>query len=86
MTFGRHDGEPFLHGHGVWRHEDGLRAAGHVMPKDSQFAEPVEAEAWIMSGAIMDQLEDSETRSVCSRLCLIPPHRPSRRGAPFSAV
>ncbi|MDX0959871.1 PCC domain-containing protein [Sinorhizobium medicae] len=62
MTFGRRDGEPFLHAHGVWRHEDGFRGAGHVMPKDTQFGGPVEAEAWVLSGAIMDQLEDSETR------------------------
>ncbi len=71
MTVGRRDGEPFLHGHGVWRHADGFRGAGHVMPKDSRFAEPVEAEVWIVSGAIMDQLEDGET---CFRLFTPVPH------------
>jgi predicted DNA-binding protein with PD1-like motif len=83
MTFGRRDGEPFLHGHGVWRHEDGFRAAGHVMPKDSQFAEPVEAEAWILSGAIMDQLEDSETRF---RLFTPVPHAAAPAITPRRAV
>ncbi|NGN41481.1 DUF296 domain-containing protein [Mesorhizobium sp. CGMCC 1.15528] len=61
LTFGRRDGERFLHCHGIWRHADGFRGAGHLMPHDAQFAEPVEADVWAISGAILDQLEDSET-------------------------
>lgn len=61
LMFGRRDGEPFLHCHGTWRHADGFRAAGHLMPHDACFAEPVEADVWAISGAILDQLEDPET-------------------------
>ncbi len=61
LTFGRRDGEPFLHCHGIWRHADGFRAAGHLMPHDARFAEPVEADVWAISGAVLDQLEDEET-------------------------
>ncbi len=68
MTFGRRDGEPFLHGHGVWRHEDGFRAAGHVMPKDSQFAETGGAEAWILSAPSWISWRTARPDSVCSRL------------------
>jgi predicted DNA-binding protein with PD1-like motif len=61
LSFGRRDGQPFLHCHGIWRHADGFRGAGHLIPHDAQFAEPVEADAWAVSGAILDQQEDSET-------------------------
>jgi predicted DNA-binding protein with PD1-like motif len=61
LTFGRRDGETFLHCHGIWRHADGFRGAGHIMPMDAQFAEPVEGDVIALSGAILDQLEDSET-------------------------
>ncbi|MGI6856621.1 PCC domain-containing protein [Mesorhizobium sp. 1B3] len=61
FTYGRRDGEPFLHCHGVWRHADGQRRAGHLMPGEACFAEPVEATVVALSGAILDQLEDSET-------------------------
>lgn len=62
VVFGRRDGQPFLHCHGVWRHEDGYLGAGHLMPADAEFAQPVEADVWGISGAIMDQLDDSETK------------------------
>jgi predicted DNA-binding protein with PD1-like motif len=61
LTFGQRDGKPFLHCHGIWRHADGVRGAGHLMPHDAQFAEPVEADVWALSGAVLDQLEDTET-------------------------
>lgn len=62
FTYGRRDGEPFLHCHGVWRHADGLRRAGHLMPGEACFAEPVEATVLALSGAMLDQLDDSETK------------------------
>jgi hypothetical protein len=62
FTYGRCNGEPFLHCHGVWRHPDGSRHAGHLMPHDARFAEPVKARVFAVSGAILDQLEDEETR------------------------
>lgn len=62
FSYGRRDGEPFLHCHGIWRHADGSRHAGHLMPMDARFAEPVEARVLAVSGAVFDQLEDDETR------------------------
>ncbi|KQT88361.1 DUF296 domain-containing protein [Aurantimonas sp. Leaf443] len=62
MVVGLRDGEPFLHGHGVWREASGRRSAGHILPEEARLAGPVEAEALLVSGAVMDQAEDPETR------------------------
>lgn len=62
FTYGRRDGKPFLHCHGIWMHADGSRHAGHLMPMDARFAEPVSARVLAVSGAILDQPEDEETR------------------------
>ncbi|TCM49685.1 putative DNA-binding protein with PD1-like motif [Rhizobium sp. PP-F2F-G48] len=83
IVFGRRDGQPFLHCHGVWQHADGYRGAGHLMPSDAQFAEPVDATVWGISGAIMDQLDDSETRF---RLFTPLPHAEAPPIAPRRAV
>lgn len=61
MMVGRRDGIPFFHCHGIWRMADGLRRMGHLLPLESQLAEPVEAEAWGISGALFDVQEDPET-------------------------
>lgn len=61
FTYGRRDGAPFLHCHGTWRHADGTLHAGHLMPHDARFAEPVAADVLAISGAVFDQLDDSET-------------------------
>jgi len=61
FTYGRRDGAPFLHCHGTWRHSDDSLHAGHLMPHDARFAEPVEADVLAISGAVFDQLEDAET-------------------------
>jgi predicted DNA-binding protein with PD1-like motif len=80
FTYGRREGEPFLHCHGVWRHADGLRRAGHLMPGEACFAEPVEATIIALSGAILDQLDDSETKF---RLFTPVAHEgPDREGGP----
>lgn len=61
MTVGRRDGEPFLHCHGIWRTANGERRMGHLLPLDSEFAQPVEAQAWGLSGAAFEVTEDAET-------------------------
>ncbi|MBL0933468.1 MAG: DUF296 domain-containing protein [Rhizobiaceae bacterium] len=61
FTYGRRDGAPFLHCHGTWRHADDSLHAGHLMPHDARFAEPVEADVLAISGAVFDQLDDAET-------------------------
>lgn len=61
FTYGRRDGEPFLHCHGSWRLGDGSVGGGHLMPHEAQFSEAVEGEVFALSGAILDQLDDGET-------------------------
>lgn len=61
MVVGRRDGEPFLHCHGLWRTPDGARRMGHLLPLEAEFAEPVEAEAWAVSGAAFHVRDDEET-------------------------
>ncbi|HEV7418154.1 MAG TPA: DUF296 domain-containing protein [Tianweitania sediminis] len=61
MSFGRRQGQPFIHCHGIWLHADGFRAAGHLIPHEAMFAEPVAATVYALSGAVLDQQQDAET-------------------------
>lgn len=61
LSFGRRQGEPFIHCHGIWIHADGFRGAGHLIPHEAMFAEAVEATVYAVSGAIFDQRQDVET-------------------------
>lgn len=61
MMVGHRDGAPFFHCHGIWRTADGQRRMGHLLPLESQLAEPVEAEAWGIFGALFDVQDDPET-------------------------
>lgn len=61
LIAGQRDGEPFLHCHGIWRTPDGVRRMGHLLPLDSQLAEPVEVVAWGVAGALFDVRDDAET-------------------------
>ncbi|MBS9722192.1 DUF296 domain-containing protein [Tianweitania sp. BSSL-BM11] len=61
MSFGRRQGAPFIHCHGIWIHADGLRGAGHLIPHEAMFAEDVEATVYSLSGAIFEQQQDGET-------------------------
>jgi predicted DNA-binding protein with PD1-like motif len=61
MSFGRRQGQPFIHCHGIWIHADGFRGAGHLIPHEAMFAENVEATVYAVSGAIFDQQQDAET-------------------------
>ncbi|GHC72878.1 DUF296 domain-containing protein [Limoniibacter endophyticus] len=62
LFFGRRDGKPFLHCHGLWDHPNGEKSGGHLMPFDAELAAPIEVDVLAIHGAIMDQLEDEETR------------------------
>lgn len=79
FTYGRRDGEPFLHCHGIWRHADGQRRGGHLMPGEARFAQPVEATVIAVSGAILDQLDDSETKFRLFTPVAHGPEKPGRR-------
>jgi predicted DNA-binding protein with PD1-like motif len=61
LVVGRRDGEPFVHCHGIWQTPDGQRRMGHLLPLESHFAEPAEADAWAIGGALFDVREDAET-------------------------
>ncbi|GHD24229.1 DUF296 domain-containing protein [Tianweitania populi] len=61
MSFGRRQGQPFIHCHGIWIHADGFRGAGHLIPHEARFAEGVEATVYAVSGALFDQQQDAET-------------------------
>jgi predicted DNA-binding protein with PD1-like motif len=61
LVAGRRDGQPFLHCHGIWRTPDGERRMGHLLPLESEFAEPVEAEAWAAADAVFEVADDPET-------------------------
>lgn len=60
-TFGRRDGAPFVHCHGVWREADGARRGGHVLPRDTVVAAPVAARAVGVAEARFEALPDAET-------------------------
>ncbi len=61
LVVGQRDGAPFFHCHGIWRTADGQRRMGHLLPLESQLAEPAEVEAWGISGAVFDVRDDPET-------------------------
>lgn len=58
---GRRDDQPFFHCHGVWETSDLGRRAGHLLPHDSRLAKPARAQAWGVSGALFEVLDDRET-------------------------
>lgn len=60
-TFGRRDGAPFVHCHGVWREPAGSRRGGHVMPLDTIVAAPITARAVGVAEARFEVLPDAET-------------------------
>lgn len=58
---GIRDGAPFIHCHGVWRAQDGVRRAGHLLPHDSVVAVEARVEAWGVEGAAFVARDDAET-------------------------
>jgi predicted DNA-binding protein with PD1-like motif len=61
LVAGRRDDQPFLHCHGIWRTPGGERRMGHLLPLETEFAEPVEAEAWTVTDAVFEAADDPET-------------------------
>lgn len=60
-SFGRRDGAPFVHCHGIWLERDGLWHGGHVVPTESVLAGPVEARVAVLPGAAILSELDPET-------------------------
>lgn len=61
LTFGWRDGQPFFHGHALWREADGHRIGGHILPQEAILAEDAEVEAFGIDGARFDVNPDPET-------------------------
>lgn len=61
MSFGRRDGAPFFHCHGLWREETGRRGGGHVLPEETILAEDAEIAGFGVDGAIFEAAPDPET-------------------------
>jgi predicted DNA-binding protein with PD1-like motif len=61
MTFGRRDGAPFFHCHGLWTEAGGRRSGGHVLPDETVLAEPITLEAVGLDGAGFTAEPDAET-------------------------
>ncbi|MDH2353186.1 DUF296 domain-containing protein [Bradyrhizobium sp. SSUT18] len=61
MTLGMRDGAPFFHCHGLWTEADGRASGGHMLPDETDVAEPFEVEAFGLDGAMFTAEPDSET-------------------------
>jgi predicted DNA-binding protein with PD1-like motif len=60
-SFGRRDGEPFVHCHAAWQEADGHRHGGHVVPPEAVLAAPVEARVAVLPAARLVSESDAET-------------------------
>jgi predicted DNA-binding protein with PD1-like motif len=60
-TYGRRDGEPFVHCHAIWRGRDGQRQGGHLMTEKTIIGAPCQARAWGLGDATMATRYDPET-------------------------
>jgi predicted DNA-binding protein with PD1-like motif len=58
---GIRDGEPFIHCHGIWLHNDGERRAGHLLPHEAIVARDCEVKGWGLHGAAFVARDDAET-------------------------
>lgn len=61
MTFGQRDGAAFFHCHGLWTEADGRINGGHMLPEETDVAEPFEVEAFGIEGAMFTAEPDPET-------------------------
>jgi predicted DNA-binding protein with PD1-like motif len=82
MTFGRRDGAPFFHCHGLWREADGRVSGGHMLPEETCVAEPFEVQAFGIDGAVFEAEPDPETKF---KLFGPVPAKPSGASAPRRA-
>lgn len=60
MTFGRREGAPFFHAHGLWREADGRESGGHLLPEETILARPARVTALAFTGAGYVWRHDSE--------------------------
>ncbi|MDA9437383.1 PCC domain-containing protein [Bradyrhizobium sp. CCBAU 51627] len=61
MTLGSRDGAPFFHCHGLWTEADGKASGGHMLPDETDVAEPFEVQAFGIDGAMFTAEPDPET-------------------------
>ncbi|WP_027567060.1 PCC domain-containing protein [Bradyrhizobium sp. URHA0013] len=61
MTLGMRDGAPFFHCHGLWTEADGRASGGHMLPDETDVAEPFHVEAFGVDGAMFSAEPDPET-------------------------
>ena len=61
MTLGMRDGAPFFHCHGLWSEADGKASGGHMLPDETDIAEPFEVQAFGIDGAMFTAEPDPET-------------------------
>jgi predicted DNA-binding protein with PD1-like motif len=61
MTLGQRDGAPFFHGHALWTEANGRLSGGHILPEETVVAEPFEADAFGLDGAVFTAEPDPET-------------------------
>jgi predicted DNA-binding protein with PD1-like motif len=61
MTLGLRDGAAFFHGHALWTEADGRAGGGHILPEETIVAEPFEADAFGLDGAVFTAGPDPET-------------------------
>ncbi len=80
MIVGRHDGQSFLHGHGLWTPEGGAQVMGHILAPQTVLAAPVVARGIGLRGAKFDHLPDPETNFELFQIA------PGQGGAGFAAV
>lgn len=60
-TYGSRDGTPFLHGHVLWRDDDGGQMGGHVLPHDCRIARDCTIRYTGCREISMDARPDAET-------------------------
>lgn len=61
VSWGRRDGEPWLHVHADWALPDGTRCCGHLLPDEVMLATPMTVQAWCLDGAGFEVREDAHT-------------------------
>lgn len=61
ITFGRRNGEPWLHCHARWRGADGRVGCGHVLPEHARAAAPLTLGAFLLESAAFAVTADPET-------------------------
>lgn len=61
MVVGRHEGQSYIHGHGLWSGATGEDAFGHVLAPSTCLSEPVVAKGIGLKGATFDRRHDPET-------------------------